>query len=180
MLADEAYDDAQHLGDRFLPEVGPATLEVFDRLPAYTWTADHRWRQRMARAFGDLACDLADGLWPNPGCAVEEMALDLALEDAPVHLEGLREEDDHHALPEHEDDYRYSRLLFRHREVPMPCLAECTGGEHLGHPANRSAGAGGLGQAAWLAPFDGRSTRDLRAGRSRRGAQSRTSARLSY
>ncbi|MEU5809215.1 hypothetical protein [Streptomyces sp. NPDC047718] len=115
MLADEAYDDARHLGDRFLPEVGPAALEVFDRLPAHTWTADRRWRQRMARAFGDLACDLADGLWPNPVCAVEDMALDLALEDAPAHLEGLREEDDHHALPEHEGDYSYSRLLFRHR-----------------------------------------------------------------
>jgi hypothetical protein len=74
-LADQAYDDAHRLGDRFLPDANASTWDVFDRLPPLTGTADHRWRRRMARAFDDLAADLAWGKGPEPTCTAEEMAL---------------------------------------------------------------------------------------------------------
>ncbi|MEU6315487.1 hypothetical protein [Streptomyces sp. NPDC047014] len=78
VLADQAYEDAQHLGDRFLPDAGPGALEALDRLPSLTWMADHGWRRRMARAFDDLAEDLTAGLRPVPTCPAEEAALRLA------------------------------------------------------------------------------------------------------
>lgn len=139
VLADQAYDDAHHLGDRLLPDAGPGTLEVLDRLPPLTWTADHRWRRRMARAFDDLAGDLADGHWPRPTCIAEEMALHLAVDDVPAHLEDLCEEDDHHTLPSHRDDYSHSHLLFRDQDVLMLF--------HTGF-----TGVGGPGRAAWFTP----------------------------
>ncbi|WP_405419669.1 hypothetical protein [Streptomyces erythrochromogenes] len=151
VLADQAYDDAHHLGDRLLPDAGPGTLEVLDRLPPLTWTADHRWRRRMARAFDDLAGDLADGHWPRPTCIAEEMALHLAVDDVPAHLEDLCEEDDHHTLPSHRDDYSHSHLLFRDQDVLMLF--------HTGF-----TGVGGPGRAAWFTPFDDRSARDPRRG----------------
>ncbi|WP_052757780.1 hypothetical protein [Streptomyces yangpuensis] len=151
VLADQAYDDAQYLADRLLPDAGPASLEVFDRLPPLTWSADHRWRRRMARAFDDLAGDLAGGHWPEPSCTAEEMALHLAVQDVPVHLEDLCEEDDHHTLPHHRDDYDLSHPLLRNEDVLMLFRSDLTG------PA-------GLGRAAWFTPFDPRRTRNPRRG----------------
>ncbi|MFK0238058.1 hypothetical protein [Streptomyces vinaceus] len=148
VLADQAYDDVQHLGDRFLPGIGPAVSEVFDRLPPSTWTVGHRWRRRMARAFDDLAHDLVRGHPPTPACAAEEVALRLAVEDVPGHLEGLCEEDDHQSLPQHDDDYDYSHLLPPNRR----CAFAFEGADGLGRPA------------AWFAPFDDHSARDPRRG----------------
>ncbi|MFI5642165.1 hypothetical protein ACIA8H_32795 [Streptomyces goshikiensis] len=140
VLADQAYDDAQHLGDRSLFDAGPAAAEVFDRLSPLTWTAGHRWRRRMARAFDDLADDLVRGQIPTPACTAEKTALRLALEDVPGHLEDLCEEDDHHALPRHEDDYDYSLLNWftAERDARRP--------------------------AAWFTPYDDCSGRDPRRG----------------
>ncbi|MFJ7264872.1 hypothetical protein ACIQV2_32470 [Streptomyces globosus] len=160
VLADQAYDDALHLADRFLPDADSAALEVFHRLPPHTWAADGLWRRRMARAFDDLAGDLADGHRPTPTCTAEETALQLAVEDAPMHLEVLRDEAEHHALPEHEDDYGHSRLLVGHRDAPLPCPAACTGVQHP-RPAPMTAPAAGTRcRAAWFTPFDDRHTRD--------------------
>lgn len=151
VLADQAYDDAQYLADHLLPGAGPASLEVFDRLPPLTWTADHRWRRRMARAFDDLAGDLADGHWPEPTCTAEEMALHLAVQDVPAHLDDLCEDDDHHTLPQHQDDYDLSHPLFRNEDVLMLFHTDPTG------PA-------GLGRAAWFTPFDPSRGRNPRRG----------------
>ncbi|MFJ6784160.1 hypothetical protein [Streptomyces yangpuensis] len=151
VLADQAYDDAQYLEDRLLPDTGPGPLDVFDRLPPLTRTADHRWRRRMARAFDDLADDLADGHWPHPSCTAEEMALHLAVQDVPAHLDDLREDDDHHTLPQHRDDYDLSHPLFRNEDVLMLFHTDLTG------PA-------GLGRAAWFTPFDARRARNPRRG----------------
>ncbi|CAL9331331.1 hypothetical protein SUDANB120_00077 [Streptomyces sp. enrichment culture] len=166
VLADQAYDDALHLAGRFLPRADPAALEVFHRLPPHTWAADRLWRRRMARAFDDLAGDLADGRRPTPTCTAEETALRLAVEDAPVHLEVLRDEADHHALPEHEDDYGHARLMLRHRDAPLPCCAACAGGQRPrpAPAAGPSTGAGGRCRAAWFTPFDDRRARDPRRG----------------
>ncbi|MYT23345.1 hypothetical protein GTW69_24180, partial [Streptomyces sp. SID7760] len=142
VLADQAYDDVRYLGDRFLPGFSPAASEVFDRLPPFTWTAGHRWRRRMARAFDDLADDLVRGRAPTPACSAEEMALQLAVEDLPGHLEDVSEEDDHHALPQHDDDYDCTHLLSQNlRDV--------------------STGTGALRRpAAWFTPFGDRPARD--------------------
>ncbi|MFD6967676.1 hypothetical protein [Streptomyces sp. NPDC059949] len=167
VLADQAYDDAQRLGDQFLSDADSATWEVFDRLPPLTWTADHRWRRRMARAFDDLAADLAKGNWPNPTCTAEEMALHLAIEDAPTYLEDRPEEDDHNTLPEHEDDYSWdscSALLFQDHDVLMLFHTELSGIEDPENPVNQSMGVGDLREAAWFSPFDNRSIRDPRRG----------------
>jgi hypothetical protein len=167
VLADQAYDDAQCLGDQFLSDADSATWEVFDRLPPLTWTADHRWRRRMARAFDDLAGDLAKGNWPNPTCTAEEMALHLAIEDAPTYLEDRPEEDDHDALPRHEDDYSWdscSDLLFQDHDVLMLFHSKFTGIEDPENPVNQSMGVGDLREAAWFTPFDNRSIRDPRRG----------------
>lgn len=70
----------------------------------------------MARAFDDLADDLDKGRWPEPTCTAEEMALHLAIEDAPTYLEDRAADDEHHTLPRHEDDYSWddcSELLFQ-------------------------------------------------------------------
>lgn len=167
VLADQAYDDAQRLGDQFLPDADSVTWEVFDRLPPLTWTADHRWRRRMARAFDDLAGDLAKGNWPNPTCTAEEMALHLAIEDAPTYLEDRPEADDHNTLPEHEDDYSWdicSDLLFQDHDVLMLFHTELSGIKDPENPANQSMGVGDLREAAWFDPFDNRSIRDPRRG----------------
>ncbi|MEW2259747.1 hypothetical protein ACFY64_34830 [Streptomyces collinus] len=163
LLADQAYDDAHRLGDQFLPDADATTWEVFDRLPPLTWTADHRWRRRMARAFDDLAADLARGKWPEPTCTAEEMALHLAIEDAPTHLEDRPPTDPHHTLPEHGDDYSWddcSDLLFQDHDVLMlfdPKLGGIADPEDL---ANQSMGVGDLRAAAWFEPFGSHSVRD--------------------
>ncbi|WP_202542032.1 hypothetical protein [Streptomyces sp. SID2563] len=167
VLADQAYDDAERLGDQFLSDADNATWEVFDRLPPLTWTADHRWRRRMARAFDDLAGDLAKGNWPYPSCTAEEMALHLAIEDAPMYLEDRPEEDDHDSLPQHDDDYSWdgcSDLLFQDHDVLMLFHTKFNGIEDPEDPTNQSLGIGDLREAAWFTPFDNRGLRDPRRG----------------
>ncbi|MCS0605614.1 hypothetical protein NX794_31090 [Streptomyces sp. LP11] len=167
LLADQAYDDAHRLGDQFLPDAGSTTWEVFDRLPPLTWTADHRWRRRMARAFDDLAADLARGKWPEPTCTAEEMALHLAIEDAPTYLEDRPQTDAHHTLPEHGDDYSWdgcSDLLFQDHDVLMLFDPKLGGIEDPQDPTNQSMGMGDLRAAAWFAPFGSHSVRDPRRG----------------
>lgn len=167
ILADQTYDDAERLGDQFLSDADSATWEFFDRLPPLTWTADHRWRRRMARAFDDLAGDLAKGNWPHPTCTAEEMALHLAIEDAPMYLEDRPDEDDHNSLPEHEDDYSWdscSDLLFQDHDVLMLFHTKFNGIEDPEDPTNQSMGIGDLREAAWFTAFDNRSFRDPRRG----------------
>ncbi|MCX4808746.1 hypothetical protein OG594_45565 [Streptomyces sp. NBC_01214] len=168
VLADQAYDDAQHLGDQFLSVADSATWGVFDRLPPLTWTADHRWRRRMARSFDDVAGDLVKGNWPNPNFTAEEMALHLAIEDAPTYLEDRPAEDDHNTLLEHEDDdYGWdgcSDLMFQDHDVLMLFHSKYTGIEDSDHPANQFLDVGDLREAAWFDPFDNRGIRDPQRG----------------
>ncbi|WP_051766527.1 hypothetical protein [Saccharothrix syringae] len=78
LLADHAYDDVTTHGDDPVdPDDG--TWSVFDEFPRITWRQDAIWRRRAARAFDDLAADLATGRWPRPTCPAEEMALHLML-----------------------------------------------------------------------------------------------------
>ena len=157
VLADQAFDDAARLGDQYLPDAHSTGWAVFDRLPPLTRSADHRWRRRMARAFDDLADDLNKGRWPEPTCTAEEMALHLAIEDAPTYLEDRPADDEHHTLPRHEDDYSWdacSDLLFQDHDVLMLFDASLAGIEAPGNPANQRLGAGDLRVDSWFEPFD--------------------------
>lgn len=81
LLADQAYDDALRLGDQFLPDTDSTGWQVFGRLPRSPgrppMAATHGTRLRRP---GE---DLAQGGWPEPTCSAEEMALHLAIENAP-------------------------------------------------------------------------------------------------
>lgn len=71
VLADEVYDTGNG-GAR-----GP-----LGAVPACVARQDAWFLRRYARAFDDLAADLRDGRWPTPACTAEEIALDLAIQDA--------------------------------------------------------------------------------------------------
>ena len=122
VLGDQAYDDAEELGDHRVSDHESGNWEVFTRLPALTFGAKRRWRRKMARAFGDLARDIERGGWPQPSCTAEEMALHLAIQDAPTYLEDVDDQDGHTRLPTHRDDYDWgacSDMFFQDHDVLM-------------------------------------------------------------
>jgi hypothetical protein len=72
------------------------------------------------------------GRWPTPRSTAEEMALHLAIEDAPTCLELDDDSDDdgHEALPKHPDDYTWddcSEYLFQDHYVLMLFDEDLTG-----------------------------------------------------
>lgn len=77
----------------------------------FAWKQDVQWRRQAARAYDDLAEDLAAGQWPLRTCVADEMALyrtmDYAQElsvDLPALGELL------HSLPEHPDDHDWEMI----------------------------------------------------------------------
>lgn len=157
MLADQAYDDADDLRDQPVSKQRPGDWELFTRLPSLTWSADRNWRRRMARAFDDLTDDLEHGRWPQPSCTAEEMALHLAIEDAPGYLDDIDMRDTAHGtLPEHRDDYDWdacSDLFFQDGDVLMLFDARLDGIEDPDGDVNQRLGMGDLRAAAWFEPF---------------------------
>ncbi|MEV0219891.1 hypothetical protein [Streptomyces sp. NPDC050704] len=111
----------------------------------------------MARAFADLTDDLEHGRWPRPSCTAEEMALHLAIEDAPSCLDDIDARDTTHSqLPEHRDDYDWdacSDLLFQDHDVLMLFDARLDGIEDPDGDVNQRLGMGDLRTAAWFEPF---------------------------
>ncbi|MFF1907090.1 hypothetical protein [Kitasatospora sp. NPDC058218] len=81
-LADAGYDDLEEHEDEPVTDGDETDWTVFARLPQRTWRQHRSWRRAMARAFDDLADDLALGEWPLPRCLAEEIALRMALVDA--------------------------------------------------------------------------------------------------
>ena len=71
ILADHGYDDVEDHGSDLLPE--RTGWYLFDRYPRLTWSQDAAWRRRAARAYDDLAADLAAGDWPLQTCPAEEL-----------------------------------------------------------------------------------------------------------
>ncbi|MEU6373322.1 hypothetical protein [Streptomyces sp. NPDC046909] len=168
VLADQAYDDADDLRDQPLTKQRPGNWELFTRLPALTWSADRSWRRRMARAFDDLSDDLEHGRWPQPSCTAEEMALHLAIEDAPSYLDDIDTRDTAHGhLPEHRDDYDWnacSDLFFQDHDVLMLFDARLDGIEDPDGEVNQRLGMGDLRAAAWFEPFGHPPARDPERG----------------
>jgi hypothetical protein len=134
-LGDEAYDDVEQ-GDQ---PIDDRLWNVLHRYPLVTWQQDTRWRRKVARAFDDLADDLAEGRWPIPRCPGEEMALHLMLEDAPEAIADrwcpteLLER-----LPAHGDDFDWDRC----REI-----------------WSRTSVLAYVGPHAWFTPFENVSPR---------------------
>ncbi|OPC79548.1 hypothetical protein B4N89_00025 [Embleya scabrispora] len=164
VLADQAYDDAEELGDRPVSDHDTGNWETFMRLPPLTFAANREWRRRMARAFDDLADDLERGTWPQPSCTAEEMALHLAIEDAPSYLDDIDESNDAHGrLPEHEDDYDWdmcSDLFFQDHDVLMLFNARFDGIEDPAGEVNQHFGIGDLRRNNWFEPFGNTPARD--------------------
>lgn len=164
-LADEAHDDADENGDEPVPGKGADWWLVFDRLPRITWAMNAEWRHEFGRACEDLARDLTEGKWPQPHSTAEEMALHLAIRDAPGYLEISREEEDerHEVLPKHADDYYWemcSTVLFEDHDVLMLFNASLDGIENPGDGLNRESGTGDMRAAAWFKPFSHLEPRD--------------------
>jgi hypothetical protein len=164
VLSDQAYDDVAERGNAPVEPGDRDDWWVFDRLPRLTWTQDAHWRRRFARACDDLVTDLEKGEVPEPRSNAEEMALHLAIRDAPRWLEVADEnEGPHNQLPEHRDDYDwdlYSEMLFQDHDVLMLFNEGLDGIEDPGDPLNREAGMGDLRPAAWFEFFNNVEPRD--------------------
>ena len=157
-LSDEAHDDADEKGDEPVSGKNADGWSMFDRLPRITWGMDTEWRRQFGRACEDLARDLAAGGWPRPRCTAEEMALHLAIKDAPGYLEMWQEDEDedHETLPKHRDDYVWhmcSGLLFEDHDVLMLYDATLDGFEDPGGDLNQEYGVGDLRATAWFKFF---------------------------
>ena len=101
---DSAYDDILVHGDDPVPD---GEWLVFQQYPRITWQQDAVWRRQAARAYDDLAGDVAAGLGPAPRCPAEEMALRLVLEAAAEAVNdgwGFGMDPVAH-LPPHRDDF---------------------------------------------------------------------------
>ena len=168
-LADEAYDDAEELQGRPVTRRDAGTTDVFGRLPRITWRQDLAWRRQFARSCDDLADDLAAGRWPEPGCTAEEMALHLAIDDAPGYEELAQdnEQSAHHGLPERDDDYDWDAcgdLLFQDTDVLMLFDASLDGIEDPEGEINQALGMANLQAKEWFDPFDNTGRRDPERG----------------
>lgn len=82
-FAATVYGDADALAGRAIESAEQGSLLA--TLPAVTWARGTGWRRQMARAFDDLAVDIAAGRDPEPTCAGEKMALRLVVAGAAEH-----------------------------------------------------------------------------------------------
>lgn len=168
-LSDEAYNDVDERADEPVEANEAGNWSFFGRFPRVTWGMDAEWRRQASRACEDLSDDLAAGKWPHPRCTAEEMALHLAIRDAPGYLEMCQEaEEDHHeALPSHPDDYDWgmcSEVLFQDHDVLMLFNPGLDGIEDPGDDLNRDSGMGDLRATAWFTFFNNLEPRDPNRG----------------
>jgi hypothetical protein len=107
VLADEAYDLAYRTG--MCRDGAPGPLRA---VPACVADQDEWFLRRYARAFDDLSSDLQIGRYPTPACTAEEIALDLAIQDAERihHDEDELVTDVEAELPASRSDYNWDAL----------------------------------------------------------------------
>ncbi|MFG1995311.1 hypothetical protein ACGFJ7_35580 [Actinoplanes sp. NPDC048988] len=79
--SDHAYTDVLQFGDTPVSSKDN-TWMAFADYPRITWSQDAVWRRQAARAFDDLAADLAGGRLPLATCPAEEMSMHLMLRSA--------------------------------------------------------------------------------------------------
>ena len=167
--ADGVYDDVEELGDE--PVDPERHLTVLDEYPRVTWHQDAVWRRQAARAFDDLAGDLAVGRWPTPRSVGEEMALFLVLKAAPSANAddwfggSENEEDLFKGLPDHPEDFDWGgaeEVLLQDLDFLELFDPSVDGIEDPEDDFNRAAHIGDLRPQAWFKPFANVEPRDGR------------------
>lgn len=163
-LADYGYDDVDEHGDDAVGSDGDWML--FDQYPRVTWNSDAVWRRQAARAFDDLAEDLAQGREPFPRCPGEEMALHVALRLLPAAVDDQWWGPDlFDGLPEANGDLDVHALLsglFQDHDILALFDAELDGIEDPDDPVNADTGMGDYRPQAWFKAFAGSQARDGR------------------
>ncbi len=177
VLADHGYDDVEERRSDLLP--GRTGWYLFDRYPRLTWSQDAARRRRAARAYDDLAADLAAGDWPLPTCPAEELALHLILEDAPSaaveHRWAGLDEAAFDSLPEHSDDLDWDAMpdvLFQDTDILHLFEPGLDGIDDPHNAVNAEMAIGDYRPPAWFENFANMQPRDERrasAGRQRPG-----------
>jgi hypothetical protein len=166
MLADDAYQDIEEFGGQPVAEDGQWGL--FDRLPRISWREDTQWRRQAARAFDDLTDDIAQGRWPVPRCNAEELALHLAIAEAPLVIDMTDIAETAPAdLPEHPDDLDWdmcSEVMFQDHDILMLDDPAVDGIEDPESAVNREFGIGDLRPSNWFRPFNNVEPRDPHRG----------------
>jgi hypothetical protein len=164
-LGDAGYDDVVEHGDD--PVAAAGEWMLFDQFPPITFGCDAVWRRQAARAFDDLADDLAAGRLPEPRCPAEEMALRLTLSSAEAMLLDLRDyvEDLVAGMPAQSGDYDWAlafESLLQDDDMAALFNAEQDGIEDPDAEGNRQIGMGDYRPMAWFDWFDDAEPRDGR------------------
>jgi hypothetical protein len=145
--ADNTYDDIEEHCGRAVDDSSGWWM-ILDRLPEETWELPTWWRRQLARAFDDLALDLAAGRLPHPRCVAEEVALVLAISDAEAALMDGQYDEDAAALPATPGD-----------EDWLSATNALVGNRHIGWHLSPGDTPEWLGAApvatAWFEPFEG-------------------------
>ncbi|WP_157752052.1 hypothetical protein [Actinoplanes derwentensis] len=164
--ADFAYDDVQHFGDAVVSEKDGGWA-VFADYPRITWGQDAVWRRQAARAFDDLAADLAAGQLPLATCPGEEMAMHVILRSAQgaaadgwgVPPEKLN------LLPGHDDDFDWDLavdVLLQDEDILHLFDEQLDGIEDPESEENQRFRIGDYRPEAWFKPFRNATPRDGR------------------
>jgi hypothetical protein len=161
---DAAYDDIEVHGD---DAAGKGDWQVFDQYPRTTWGQDAVWRRQAARAFDDLARDLAAGEEPTPRCPAEEMALLVILDAASA---AVNDEWDHYGelmaeLPKQPDDFDWraaGESLYQDNDLSGLFDLSLDGVDDPDDEHNRFIGMGDYRPSAWFSWFGGSAPRDPR------------------
>jgi hypothetical protein len=170
VTADDAYDDIAEYGHTAIADADG--WSVFDQYPPITYRQDADWRRGAARAYHDLAADLAAGRWPRPRSAAEEMALHLVVERArdwaadPDAGIGIRPQEVA-GLPAHRDDLDWQGALdalFADHDILLLFDPGQDGIEDPAGTENEHARIGDYRPAAWFTPFAAEVARDPHRG----------------
>lgn len=164
--ADFAYDDVQQFGDAVVSEKDDGWAVLAD-YPRITWGQDAVWRRQAARAFDDLAADLAAGQLPLATCPGEEMAVHLMLRSAQgaaadgwgVPPETLI------LLPEHGGDFDWDLavdVLLQDEDILHLFDEQLDGIEDPESEENQRFRIGDYRPEAWFKPFRNAAQRDGR------------------
>ncbi|MFI5937850.1 hypothetical protein [Actinoplanes sp. NPDC051494] len=164
--SDHAYTDVEQFGDTPVSEKDTMWMAFAD-YPPITWSQDAVWRRQAARAFDDLAGDLAGGHLPLATCPAEEMSMHLMLSSAQAAAAdgwGIPPEE-LALLPEHDDDYDWDLavdVLLQDEDILHLFNKQLDGIEDPESEENQRFRIGDYRPEAWFKPFQNATPRDGR------------------
>lgn len=166
LRADQAYEDVIEFGDEPV-DPNDGTWSTFDEYPPLTWRQNAVWRRQAARAFDDLADDLAAGRWPQPRCAAEEMALHLVIRSARAAIAddwptASRAIETLSPRPEDFDWDLIDDVLFQDHDILSLYDIELDGIEDPDADQSQQIGMGDYRPHTWFTAFDNADPRDGR------------------